>query len=146
VKRGGGVYAWVKAFHVIAAIAWMAGLLYLPRLMVYHCAAQPGSPQFETFKIMERRLLRGIMTPAMILTWGLGLWLAWWGGWFTSPWFVGKLLVVVGLSAFHGCAARWVKDFAANQNRRTARFYRWVNELPTVMMIAIVILVIVKPF
>ena len=146
MKRGGGVYAWVKAFHVIAAIAWMAGLLYLPRLMVYHCAAPPGSPQSETFKIMERRLLRGIMTPAMILTWGLGLWLAWSGGWFTSGWFVGKLLGVVALSAFHGCAARWVKDFAANQNRRTARFYRWVNELPTIMMIAIVILVIVKPF
>ena len=140
------MYAWVKAFHVIAAIAWMAGLLYLPRLMVYHCAAPPGSPQSETFKIMERRLLKGIMTPAMILTWGLGLWLAWWGAWFTSGWFVGKFLGVVALSAFHGCAVRWVKDFAANQNRRTARFYRWVNELPTILMIAIVILVIVKPF
>jgi protoporphyrinogen IX oxidase len=140
------VYAWVKALHVIAAIAWMAGLLYLPRLMVYHCAAAPGSPQSETFKIMERRLLRGIMTPAMSLTWALGLWLAWWGGAFASAWFAGKLLAVVALSAFHGCAWRWVKDFAADENRRTARFYRWVNELPTLLMIAIVILVIVKPF
>jgi protoporphyrinogen IX oxidase len=140
------VYAWVKALHVIAAIAWMAGLLYLPRLMVYHCAAAPGSPQSETFKIMERRLLRGIMTPAMSLTWALGLWLAWWGGAFASAWFAGKLLGVVALSAFHGCAWRWVKDFAADENRRTARFYRWVNELPTLLMIAIVILVIVKPF
>ena len=140
------MYAWVKALHVIAAISWMAGLLYLPRLMVYHCAAPPGSPQSETFKLMERRLLRGIMTPAMVLTWGLGLWLAGSGGWFSSPWFMGKLLCVVGLSAFHGWAVRWVKDFAADQNRRTARFYRWVNELPTLLMIAIVILVIVKPF
>ena len=140
------MYAWVKALHVIAAIAWMAGLLYLPRLMVYHCAAAPGSPQSETFKIMERRLLQGIMTPAMILTWALGLWLAWSGGFFASAWFAGKLLGVVALSAFHLCAGRWVKDFAADQNRRTARFYRWVNELPTLLMIAIVILVIVKPF
>jgi len=144
------MYAWVKAFHVIAAIAWMAGLLYLPRLMVYHCAAEPGSVQSETFKVMERRLLRGIMTPAMILTWALGLWLAWTlarsGGFSGSFWFAGKLAAVVALSAFHGCAWRWVKDFAADENRRTARFYRWVNELPTVLMIAIVILVIVKPF
>ena len=140
------MYGWVKALHVIAAIAWMAGLLYLPRLMVYHCAAAPGSAQSETFKIMERRLLRGIMTPAMSLTWVLGLWLAWSGAWFASAWFAGKLFCVVALSAFHGCAARWVKDFAADQNRRTARFYRWVNELPTLLMIAIVILVIVKPF
>lgn len=152
MKRGGGVYAWVKAFHVIAAIAWMAGLLYLPRLMVYHCAAVPGSVQSETFKVMERRLLRGIMTPAMILTWGLGLWLALSAGFFASFWslgsfwFVGKGAAVVALSAFHGWAARWVKDFAADKNRRTARFYRWANELPTVLMIAIVILVIVKPF
>jgi protoporphyrinogen IX oxidase len=152
VKRGGGVYAWVKAFHVIAAIAWMAGLLYLPRLMVYHCAAVPGSVQSETFKVMERRLLRGIMTPAMILTWGLGLWLASSAGFFASFgslgtfWIVGKLTAVAALSAFHGWAARWVKDFAADKNRRPARFYRWANELPTVLMIAIVILVIVKPF
>jgi len=140
------VYTWVKAFHVIAAIAWMAGLLYLPRLMVYHCAAAPGSVQSETFKLMERRLLWGIMTPAMILTWGFGLWLAWSGGFLGSAWFTGKLLAVLALSAFHGCAGRWVKDFAADKNHRTARFYRSVNELPTVLMIAIVILVIVKPF
>src|SRR5262249_56194072 len=122
-----GLEGWVKACHAIAAIAWMAGLLYLPRLMVYHWAAPPGSPQSETFKIMERRLLRGIMTPAMILTWGLGLWLAWWGGWFTSGWLMGKLLGVGALSAVHRCAARWVKHFASHQNRRTQRISTFCN-------------------
>ena len=140
------MYAWVKALHVIAAIAWMAGLLYLPRLLVYHCAAPPGSVQSETFKLMERRLLRGIMAPAMVLTWGLGLFLAWDGAWFASGWFHAKLAAVVMLSAFHGWSARWVKDFGADRNARSARFYRLVNELPTLLMIAIVILVIVKPF
>jgi protoporphyrinogen IX oxidase len=140
------VYAWVKALHVIAAIAWMAGLLYLPRLLVYHCGAPPGSAQSETFKLMERRLLRGIMAPAMVLTWGLGLFLAWDGAWFASGWFHAKLAAAMMLSAFHGWSARWVKDFSADKNARSPGFYRLVNELPTLLMIAIVILAIVKPF
>lgn len=140
------MYEWLAAFHVIAAIAWMAGLLYLPRLFVYHCEAEPGSRQSETFKVMERRLLKAIMTPAMIATWLLGLWLAWEGGWFKAGWFHGKLVLVVGLSAAHGLFARWVKDFAADRNRHSQKFYRIINEVPTVLMIAIVILVVVKPF
>jgi protoporphyrinogen IX oxidase len=145
------MYQWIKAFHVIAVIAWMAGMLYLPRLFVYHCAAEKGSVQSETFKTMERRLLRAIINPAMIATWLLGLWLAWHGpdsrfGWFASGWFGAKLVLVLALSALHGFFARWVKDFAADRNRHSAKFYRIINELPTIIMIAIVILAVVKPF
>ncbi len=139
-------YPWIKAVHLIAAIAWMAGMLYLPRLFVYHCAAEPGSQQSETFKVMERRLLKAIINPAMIATWALGLWLAWSVGWWTSGWFHAKLALVLALSALHGLFAKWARDFAADRNRRPAKFYRWVNELPTILMIGIVILVIVKPF
>ncbi len=139
-------YPWIKAVHLIAAIAWMAGMLYLPRLFVYHCAAEPGSQQSETFKVMERRLLKAIINPAMIATWALGLWLAWSVGWWASGWFHAKLALVLALSALHGLFAKWARDFAADRNRRPARFYRWVNELPTILMIGIVILVIVKPF
>jgi len=139
-------YPWIKAVHLIAAIAWMAGMLYLPRLFVYHCAAEPGSQQSETFKVMERRLLKAIINPAMIATWALGLWLAWSVGWWASGWFHAKLALVLALSAIHGLFAKWVKDFAADRNRRPAKLYRWVNELPTILMIGIVILVIVKPF
>jgi len=140
------LYLWLKAFHVIAIVAWMAALLYLPRLLVYHSAAEPGSVQSETFKVMERRLLKAIMTPAMIVTWLLGLVLTWQGGWFMSGWLHAKLALVVALSGFHGAASRWVKDFAADRNTRPARFFRIANEVPTVLMIGIVILVIVKPF
>jgi protoporphyrinogen IX oxidase len=145
------MYEWIKAFHIIAVIAWMAGILYLPRLFVYHCAAEKGSVQSETFKIMERRLLRAIINPAMIATWLLGLWLAWHGpdsryGWFASGWFQAKLVLVIALSALHGFFARWVKDFAGDRNRHSQRFYRIINELPTVIMIGIVILAVVKPF
>jgi protoporphyrinogen IX oxidase len=145
------VYDWIKAFHIIAVIAWMAGMLYLPRLFVYHCAAEKGSVQSETFKVMERRLLRGIINPAMILAIGLGLWLAWLGpdaryGWFASGWFQAKIALVLALSAVHGLFARWVKAFAADRNRHSQRFYRFINEVPTVLMIAIVILVVLKPF
>ena len=140
------LYAWLKAFHLIAAIAWMAGMLYLPRLFVYHCGAEPGSPQSETFKRMERRLLKAIINPAMIATWVLGLWLAWSGGWLMAGWFHAKLVLVVILSGVHGLFARWLKDFAADRNRHTATFYRLVNEVPTVLMIGIVIFAIVKPF
>jgi len=152
--RGGDdvdIYAWVKAFHIIAVIAWMAGMLYLPRLFVYHCAAERGSVQSETFKVMERRLLRAIINPAMIATWVLGLWLAWHGpdsrfGWFASGWLGAKLVLVLALSAVHGLFARWVKAFGAHRNQHSQKFYRIINEVPTVLMIAIVLLVVLKPF
>jgi protoporphyrinogen IX oxidase len=140
------MYEWLKAFHVIAVIAWMAGMLYLPRLFVYHAAAAPGSPQSETFKLMERRLLKAIINPAMLATWILGLWLAWQGAWFKAPWLHGKLALVLVLSALHGLFARWVKAFAADRNTRSPKFYRLINEAPTVLMIGIVLLAIVKPF
>jgi len=140
------MYLWIKAFHVIAVIAWMAGMLYLPRLFVYHCNAEKGSVQSETFKVMERRLLKAIINPAMIVAWVLGLYLAWDGGWFRSGWLHGKLALVLGLSAVHGLYARWVRDFAADRNTRPARFYRVWNEAPTLLLIGIVVLVIVKPF
>ena len=145
------MYQWIKAFHIIAVIAWMAGMLYLPRLFVYHCAAEKGSVQSETFKIMERRLLRAIITPAMIATWLLGLWLAWHGpdsryGWFASGWLLAKLVLVLALSALHGFFARWVRDFAADRNGHSQKFHRIINELPTLIMIGIVILAVVKPF
>jgi putative membrane protein len=140
------LYLWLKAFHVIAVIAWMAGMLYLPRLFVYHCEAPPGSPQSETFKVMERRLLRAIINPAMAATWIFGLWLALEGGFLKSGWLHGKFLLVLILSGVHGLLARYVKDFAADRNAHSQKFYRIVNEVPTVLMIGIVILVIVKPF
>jgi len=140
------MYEWVKAFHIIAVIAWMAGMLYLPRLLVYHCAAEPGSVQSETFKVMERRLLKAIINPAMVATWILGLWLAWSAEWYRSGWLQAKVLLVLVLSALHGMLVRWVRDFARDQNRHSPRFYRVINEIPAVLMVAIVILVVVKPF
>ena len=141
-----GLTLWFKALHVIAVIAWMAGMLYLPRLFVYHCEAPPGSPQSETFKIMERRLLHAIINPAMVVTWVIGLWLAWDGGLFRAHWFQGKLMLVIALSATHGLFVRWVSDFALDRNVHSQKFYRIINELPTILMIIIVILVIVRPF
>jgi protoporphyrinogen IX oxidase len=146
VVHPSGLYPWLKAFHVIAVISWMAGMLYLPRLFVYHCGAERGSVQSETFKVMERRLLRIIINPAMVLTWVLGLWIAWEGAWYRAGWFQVKVVLVVLMSALHGLMARWVHDFAVDQNRHSQRFFRLINELPTLLMIAIVILVIVKPF
>jgi putative membrane protein len=145
------MYEWIKALHIIAVIAWMAGMLYLPRLFVYHCAAETGSVQSETFKVMEQRLLRGIINPAMIATWVLGLWLAWLGpdsryGWFASGWLWAKIILVLALSAVHGLLARWRKDFAQDRNRHSHKFYRIINEVPTVLMILIVLLVVLKPF
>ncbi len=145
------MYAWIKAFHIIAVITWMAGMLYLPRLFVYHCTAEKGSVQSETFKVMERRLLRGIINPAMIATWVFGLWLAWLGpdsryGWFNGGWLQAKLVLVLALSTVHGVLARWRKDFAADRNRHSQKFYRIINEVPTVLMIAIVLLAVLKPF
>jgi putative membrane protein len=140
------MYEWLKAFHLIAAIAWLAGMLYLPRLFVYHCEADPGSRQSETFKVMERRLLRFIINPAMIATWLLGLWLVWQGGMYRAGWFEVKFVLVLALSGAHGVFVRCVKDFAADRNRRSQKYYRIINEIPTVLMIAIVILAVVKPF
>jgi putative membrane protein len=140
------MYVWIKALHVIAVISWMAGMLYLPRLFVYHCEADAGSKQSETFKVMERRLLKAIINPAMVLTWLAGLYLAWAGHWLSAGWFHGKLLLVLILSGIHGLFSRWVKDFANDRNRRSHKFYRIINEVPTILMIGIVVLVIVKPF
>ena len=139
---------WIKAFHVISVMAWMAGMLYLPRLFVYHADAAPGSAQSETFKVMERRLLRAIINPAMIAAWVFGLLLVaipgvvdWSMGW---PWV--KAAMVIAMSALHGLLARWRKDFAADANRHPARLYRMVNEVPTGLLIVIVIMVVVEPF
>ncbi|MGR7994959.1 protoporphyrinogen oxidase HemJ [Xanthobacter sp. ZOL 2024] len=140
------LYFWIKALHVIAVIAWMAALLYLPRLLVYHCDAPAGSAQSETFKVMERRLLKAIGTPAMIVAWLAGLYLVVEGGWITQGWLHVKLLLVVLLSAVHGLEARWVRQFAADANIHSAKFYRVMNEVPTLLMIGIVICVVVKPF
>ncbi len=145
------VYPWLKAFHIIAVIAWMAGMLYLPRLFVYHSVAEKGSVQSETFKVMERRLLRAIINPAMIAVWVLGLTLAWLGpdsryGWLGYGWLQAKIVLVLVLSAVHGLFARWVKAFAVDANRHSQKFYRIINEVPTLLMIAIVILAVVKPF
>ena len=140
------MYEWIKALHVIAVIAWMAGMLYLPRLFVYHCEAEIGSKQSETFKVMERRLLQAIINPAMAVTWVAGLYLAWTGHWFSAGWLHGKLLLVIAMSGLHGFLARCVKDFAADRNVRSQKFYRIINEVPTVLMVVIVILVVVKPF
>ncbi len=146
-----GLYLWLKAVHIIAVIAWMAGMLYLPRLFVYHCAAEPGSRQSETFKVMEQRLLTVIINPAMVVVWAVGLWLAWEGpdphyGWFASGWLGAKLVLVLALSGVHGFFSARVRDFATDQNRHSERFYRIINEVPTLLMIAIVLLVVLKPF
>jgi putative membrane protein len=140
------MYDWIKALHVIAVIAWMAGMLYLPRLFVYHCEAEAGSKQSETFKVMERRLLKAIINPAMIVTWLAGLYLAWAHHWFPASWLHGKLFLVLLLSGVHGFFSSCVRDFAADRNLRSQRFYRIINEVPTLLMIGIVILVVVKPF
>jgi putative membrane protein len=140
------MYLWIKALHIIAVISWMAALLYLPRLLVYHCSAQKGSIQSETFKIMERRLLKAIALPAMIVTWLAGLWLVYETGAWRSGWMHAKFVLVLALSAAHGMQAKWVREFAADSNQRPERFYRLANEVPTLLMIGIVVLVVVKPF
>jgi putative membrane protein len=137
---------WLKAIHIIAVISWMAGLLYLPRLFVYHCEAQAGSRQSETFKIMEHRLLRYIMNPAMGVVWITGPWLAWAQGMLWDHWLWAKLVLVALLTAYHHALGYWRKDFYADRNLRAARFYRIANEVPTVLMMGIVVLVVVKPF
>lgn len=139
-------YLWIKALHVIAVISWMAGMLYLPRLFIYHCDAEPGSRQSETFKVMERRLLRYIINPAMGVTWIAGLWLAWSGFGFSGGWLHAKLAAVLVLSGVHGYFSKAVRLFAEDRNVKSAKHWRIMNEAPTVLMIVIVILVIVKPF
>jgi putative membrane protein len=139
-------YEILKALHIIAVIAWMAGLLYLPRLFVYHADAPVGSPQSETFKVMERRLIYAIMEPAQGAVWILGLLLAWRGDWWTSGWFLAKIALVLVMTAVHHVFGRWRKTFEADKNMRPARFYRIWNEVPTVLMIGIVFLVVLKPF
>lgn len=140
------MYEWIKAAHLISVISWMVGFLYLPRLMVYHQQSDIGSDKSETFKVMERRLMKGIMTPAMVASWLFGLWLmvlteAW-----TQGWFISKLFMVCLLTFFHIVAVKWVREFDADRRHRSQRFYRIVNEIPAVLMVIIVILVIVRPF
>ena len=137
---------WFKVIHIVAVISWMAGMLYLPRLFVYHCDAPIGSPQSETFKVMERRLLRYITNPAMAVSWVFGLLIAWEADYFSSGWFHAKLFLAILLSGVHGLLARWVRMFAADKNVYPAKVFRIVNEVPTVLMIGIVIFVIIKPF
>ena len=142
------LYPWTKALHILAVIAWMAGLLYLPRLFVYHASAPVGSAQSETFKIMERRLLRGIMNPAMIAAYVFGLAVLFTPGivvW-SSAWIWVKLALVLLLSWHHHLQAGWRKDFEADRNGRPTRFFRMQNEIPTLLMIGIVIMVVVRPF
>ncbi len=139
---------WVKALHVISIISWMAGLLYLPRLFVYHADAQKGSVQSETFKIMERRLYRGITTPAMIASWVFGLWLAFGFGLvdFAAGWVWLKALMVLALSGYHGFLGSQRRAFAEDRNTRSGKFFRAINEIPTLIMVVVVVAVIVKPF
>ncbi|MEZ0259846.1 MAG: protoporphyrinogen oxidase HemJ [Alphaproteobacteria bacterium] len=140
-------YDLYKALHIISVISWMAGMLYLPRLYVYHADADKGSELSETFKIMERRLLRIIINPAMILTFIFGGLMIWENPEiFKQGWMHAKITLVVLMTGFHGLLARWRKQFVKDQNTRSAKFYRRVNEVPTVLMIIIVILVVMKPF
>lgn len=140
------MYLWIKAFHIVAVISWMAGMLYLPRLFVYHTTAEPGSQQARTFEVMEHRLLTYIMTPAMGLTWILGIVLVLQGGFLTAGWLHAKLLAVVAMTVMHGLLGRWATDFRRGRNQHTHKFYRIINEVPTILMIFIVIMAVVKPF
>lgn len=137
---------WVKTIHILAVISWMAALLYLPRLFVYHCDAEVSSVQSETFKVMERRLMRGIATPSMLLTWVFGLWMAYLYDTWAEPWFIIKFICVIAISAIHMAYAKYLKAFAQDKNEKSTRFYRIINEVPAVFMVIIVIMVVVKPF
>ena len=142
------VYPWTKAFHVISMVAWMAGMFYLPRLYVYHCEVLPGSTDSERFKVMERRLLKQIINPAMIATWGFG------GLLIVTPgvidwswhWWQVKFVALLMLAGYHGMISRWRRDFLEDRNVRSHRFYRVANEIPTLLLMLIVIMVIVRPF
>ncbi|HZP74550.1 MAG TPA: protoporphyrinogen oxidase HemJ [Pseudolabrys sp.] len=144
-------YDWVKAFHIMAVIAWMAGMLYLPRLLVYHCEAPAGSPQSEMLKVMERRLLKGIINPAMIAVWVLGITMIWSAGWLAGEWFEPgwlyvKIALVLAMSGVHGFLVGRVRDFAHDRNRFSQKFYRIINEVPAVLLVFIVLMVVLKPF
>jgi putative membrane protein len=138
IELSATAFLWIKALHIISVIAWMAGMLYLPRLFIYHCDAEPGSRQSETFKVMERRLMRAIINPAMLVDMDTAVW--------SEGWLHAKLTFVVLMAGMHGMASRWRRDFEADNNQRPAKFYRIMNEVPTVLMIGIVIFVVVKPF
>lgn len=140
------LYLWLKAFHIVSVIAWMAGMLYLPRLFAYHAGTKPGSEQSETFKVMERRLLKVIINPAMMSTWIFGLWLAYESGFYREHWLQAKFVLVILLSALHGSMVRWHRDFQNDRNTRPAKFYRIMNEVPAALMVLIVLLVVLKPF
>jgi putative membrane protein len=140
------MYLWIKAFHIIAVISWMAGMLYLPRLFVYHAGVAPGSEQSETFKIMEQRLYKFIMMPAMIVTWVLGIVLVLQGQFLGSTWFHIKIVLVLAMTVVHGLFGQWTHEFDHDRNTRSQKFYRIANEIPTVLLIVIVILAAVKPF
>lgn len=137
---------WIKAFHVIAVIAWMSGLLYLPRLFVYHTETAVGSAESQRFKVMERKLLRSIMNPAMIAVWILGPTLAWLTGAYQDRWLQVKFILVLGLTLIHHLCGRWRKAFERDANVHPASYYRVWNEVPALLMVFIVILVIVQPF
>ena len=139
-------YLWIKTLHVIAVIAWMSGIFYLPRLFVYHTQTQPGTAEYQRFALMERKLLKIIMNPAMVTVWILGLTMAWLMDYWPFHWFQLKLSLVAGMTLAHHFFAIWAKDFMRGRNTRSERFYRLWNEVSTLLMIAIVILVIVKPF
>ncbi len=140
------LFLWLKVLHIVAVISWLAGLLYLPRLFVYHAESPRGSRQAETFMLMERRLMHRIMLPAMLVTWAAGIAIGIQGGFFTAGWFHAKLALVLTLSALHGYFAKLRKDFAKDNNRYRARFFRIINEAPAILMVGIVILVVFKPF
>jgi putative membrane protein len=140
------LYLWIKVLHILAIISWMAGMLYLPRLFVYHAEAPKASRQARTFIVMERRLMRAIMLPALLVTWATGLTLAVQAGFLHEGWFHAKLALVIALSALHGYFAKIRKDLAEETNRHDSRFFRIVNEAPAVLMAGIVILVVFKPF
>jgi putative membrane protein len=142
-------YPWIKALHIMAVIAWMAGLFYLPRLFVHHAErAERGTDLSETFKMMEHKLLKVIVNPAGVAVWILGLALMLTPGivdW-SSGWFHVKAVAVIAMTVFHHALVRWQRAFAEDRNIRTGRYYRVANEVPTILMIAIVIMVVVKPF
>ena len=141
-----GLYPWFKAVHVVAIVIWMAGMFYLPQLFIHHCEAEIGTRQAQAFKLMEQRLLTVIINPAMVVSWALGLWLVGNGGWMWAGWLQAKVVLVLLLSGVHGYFVRWVNDFDRDENRHSQRFYRAVKELPTILMIATVVLAVVKPF
>ena len=148
MELSGDAYLWIKVLHVISVIAWMAGLLYLPRLYVYHVDAEPGSDKSETFKIMERRLMRGILNPSMMASVIFGLIMVydsspaiWQAGWFHA-----KLTAVIAMLVMHVFCGKWRRAFAEDRNTHSGRFYRFMNEVPAVLMVVIVLMVIVQPF